>query len=175
MSRTIEKPATFVHWPTALAVAATGLVSIAFLIWVLRGSFVACVRGTTSEDLQKTIAALDGIADVGLKLSTTLTGLGAAVLIGLKKGLKLTPSIRVSLLVSSLLFAQSAFYAVWWRRGIAESWLNDCLDLVTEPILERPYEAHLVFFLLGLFSMGVLVVIASIGKAQSDSAAEEQT
>jgi hypothetical protein len=115
----------------------------------------------------KAIAALDGIVDLGIKLSTTLVGLGAALLIGWKSGLKLTIPVKLIVIIASLLLIQSTLYAVWWRFGIAELWLNDCLELVAEPRLDRRYQAHFYFFLSGLISLGVLVVVAVISKMES--------
>lgn len=141
-------------------VAAVIMGSLGLFIWTSLGSFGACVVGDLNENFQKTIAALDGIADLGLKLSTSLVGFGAALLIGIKTGVSLTTPVRTALLVSMLMFVQSALYAVWWRFGIATSWLNKCLNMVAEDFMQRRYEAHLIFFLLGLISLGALVIIA---------------
>src|SRR5262249_52868280 len=129
--------------------------------FVWNASFGACVRGNLAENYQKTISALDGTVDLGLKLSTTLVGFGAALLIGIKDSVRMTPTLRVLVLVSTLLFAQSALYGVWWRLGVAESWLNECLNLVTEPNLKQRYLAHFDFFLAGLISLGFVVIAAS--------------
>jgi hypothetical protein len=48
--------------------------SLIVFIWVITASFGACVTGNMNENLQKTIGALDGIVDLGLKLSTSLVG-----------------------------------------------------------------------------------------------------
>jgi hypothetical protein len=140
--------------------------SLMVFIWVLSGSFGACVAGSLSENLQKTIGALDGIIDLGLKLSTSLVGLAAALLIGLKGGLTLTAPVRTSLIISMLMFTQSAVYAVAWRFGIANSWLNTCLNLVTEPTMQRRYDAHLWFFIFGLISLGALVFVAAQSRGE---------
>ncbi len=141
-----------------------GLVIVSSLVvfwFVWNASFGACVRGSVGESYQKTISALDGTVDLGLKLSTTLVGFGAALLIGIKDSVRMTPTLRVLVLVSTLLFAQSALYGVWWRLGVAESWLNECLNIVTEPRLKERYLAHFYFFLAGLFSLGLVVIVAS--------------
>jgi hypothetical protein len=126
--------------------------------WIAAGSFSVCTPQESVDPYAKTIAALDGIVDLGLKLSTSLVGLGAALLIGWKAGLKLTFPIKVMILIATLLLIQSALYAVWWRLGVAELWLNECLELVTQPRLGRRYEAHFYFSLAGLISLGVLVI-----------------
>jgi hypothetical protein len=69
-----------------------------------------------------------------------------------------------------LMFTQSALYAVWWRIGIATSWLNACLNLVTEETMQRRYEAHLWFFILGLISLGALVFVAAQSRSEEPSA-----
>jgi hypothetical protein len=144
-------------WIVGIFIGLIGL-SVAAGFWVASGSFSVCTPQESQDIFAKTIAALDGIVDLGLKLSTTLVGLGAALLIGWKSGLKLTFPIRVIILVATLLLTQSALYAVWWRFGVAELWLNDCLELVAQPMLGRRFQAHFYFFLAGLLSLGVLVI-----------------
>ena len=134
----------------------------------LLGSFNVCTEGT-DEIYQKTIAALDAIVELSVKLSTTLIGLGAALLIGLKTGLRFTPVTKLITITAVLFFAQSALYAVLWRLGVAELWLNKCLELVSQDILTRPYQAHFGFFLAGLLALGALVVIAAFGVRESGS------
>jgi hypothetical protein len=149
----------FWEHPVATVLIALAL-SLLVLLWVWWGSFGACVTGSMDDNLQKTIAALDGIVDLGLKLSTSLVGFGAALLIGLKGGLTLTSSVRTSLLLSMLMFTWSALYAVVWRFGVANMWLNKCLNLVIEQTMQRRYEAHILFFVLGLISLFALVLVA---------------
>jgi hypothetical protein len=143
------------------------IVGVAAFWWVAHGSFRVCVEGAFADSDQKTIATLDGIIDLGLKLSTTLVGVGAAVLIGLKSGLKMTPFVQVLLLVATLLFVQSALYAVWWRLGIAQIWLNQCFGLITAEYLQRRLEAHFGFFFLGLGALGLLVIGATFTAPQA--------
>src|SRR5688572_8463645 len=132
-----------IFWPTIPA----AVLSITLLIWTALGSFV-CVSLTNDElkeviDLySKMFAALDTIVDVDIKLTTTLAGIGAAVLIGLKSGTTLPVEARVWILIATLLFTLSTFCALWWRLGIAEIWLNSCLDGVTAPRYQRRFEAH---------------------------------
>jgi hypothetical protein len=162
-------------WPTILVLIISLVLSLSALAWVSLATFGACVSGDLNESYQKTITALDGIADLGLKVSTSLVGIGAALLIGLKTGVSLTGPVRTSLLVSMLSFTQSALYAVWWRFGIANSWLNKCLNLVVEDFMQRRYEMHLIFFLAGLFFLGLLVLFAAFAPRKTSATAEEQT
>jgi hypothetical protein len=120
-----------------------------------------CVEGSTGDSLQKTIAALDAIADLGLKLSTALIGFGAALLIGLKSGgMSLTFPVRIAVFISMLMFTQSALYAIWWRIRIANSWFNECLNTVTEPSMQRIYESHMILFATGVLSLIALFLVA---------------
>jgi hypothetical protein len=144
-------------WIIGILVGLICLSALAYS-WVAAGSFSVCTPQESEDTYAKTIAALDGIVDLGMKLSTTLVGFGAALLIGWKSELELTFPIRVIILVSTLLLIQSALYAVWWRLGVAELWLNDCLELIAQPMLGRRYQAHFYFFLAGLLSLGVLVI-----------------
>jgi hypothetical protein len=92
--------------------------------------------GSETTRHQEAIKSLDAVADIGIKLSTTLVGLGAAILLGFKSGLTLTTPIRAFILLAIMCFLESALYAVLWRMRIAELWINDCLGLVVEPRLQ---------------------------------------
>jgi hypothetical protein len=153
-------------WIIGILVGLICLSGLAYF-WAAAGSFKVCTPQDSQDAYAKTIAALDGIVDLGLKLSTTLVGLGAALLIGWKSELKLTFAIRVIILVATLLLIQSALYAVWWRFGVAELWLNECLQLIDQPLLGRRYQAHFYFFFAGLLSLGVLVIGALFAEQAS--------
>jgi hypothetical protein len=150
--------------PTAAIslVAILLLGSIVVYAWVESGSgFRVCTPPDNPSELEKyvkTIAALDQVVDLGIKLSTTLAGVGAALLLGLKSSIRSTPIVRYCTLLSTILFVESALYAVWWRTGIAELWLNNCPALVTKPRLEFRFDAHFYLFVAGLISIGLLVV-----------------
>jgi hypothetical protein len=109
---------------------------------------------------EQAIKALDGVVDVGIKLSTALVGLGAPFLLGVKKSrLTFTTSTRIYILISMMCFVQSALYALWWRSEIANLWFNNCLS-----------------FLIGLLFLGVLIAnealksrINSVDKQQAEA------
>jgi hypothetical protein len=79
-----------------------GIITVGVFVWVVLGSFNVCTEGT-DEIYQKTIAALDAIVELSVKLSTALIGLGAALLIGLKTGLKFTPVTKLITITASVL------------------------------------------------------------------------
>ena len=124
-------------------------------------------QGTATTQYEQAIKSLDSVADVGIKLATTLVGVSAAILLGFKSGLTLTTSIRAFILLAAMCFLQSALYAILWRLRIAELWINDCLMLVAEPRLQYRYNAHFVFFLAGLFWLGILVASAALTTPKS--------
>jgi hypothetical protein len=108
-------------WIVSILIGLICLSVLAFL-WVAAGSFKVCTPQQDAESYAKTIAALDGIVDLGLKLSTTLVGLGAALLIGWKSELKLTFAIRVIVLVATLFPVGPVrrVVAVWHCRTLAQ-------------------------------------------------------
>jgi len=143
------------------AVFASGVV---FYLVQSGSSFKVCVptEGAATTQHEQAIKSLDAVADVGIKLSTTLVGFGAAILLGFKSGLTLTTSIRAFILLATICFLESALYAVLWRMRIAELWINDCLGLVTESRLQYRFDAHFAFFLAGLGCLALLVVAATL-------------
>ena len=134
--------------------------------WALKGTFGACVKGSTSEYLQRTIATLNDTIDLGIKLSVTLVGVGAAALIGFRTGIRLTNGMKMLLLLCVLLFGQSAMAGVAWR--LPNSWLNQCLNLITEDIMQRLFEICFAFFLAGLGVTLVMVCFATWSSARAN-------
>lgn len=147
-----------------VAMAALIAIGSAFVwLWVYRGDFGACVVGKVDEPLEKMVAMLDSTIDLGIKLSVALVGVASAVLLGLKSGLVLRPWSKILLLVAATLFAQSAGAGVYWKLEVANSWLNRCLNLIYEPLVQRAFEASLLFFALGLGCAVVLLIVAAFG------------
>jgi len=147
-------------WSSALIVLIVGLSAICFII-VLGGTFDTCSPGKFTNDQHKTLAFLDSIVDLGLKLATALVGFGAAVLIGIKPDLKLTLLQRVLIAGATLWFAESALYGIWWRFGLAEVYFNRCFGLVSTTYIHSRFQAHLGTFILGVLWIGILVISAT--------------
>jgi hypothetical protein len=133
---------------------------------VSSASFKVCVpiEASDFDRFEKTISSLDSVVDLSIKLCTTLIGLGAALLIGLKSGVHLTLRIRLFILVAAIFFIQSVFYAVLWRMGVAELWLNECLRLIAAPRLTSRYDAHLYTLLAGLVFLGLIIPAAMFSR-----------
>jgi hypothetical protein len=144
-------------------------------IWALQGTFGGCVKGTTSEALQKTITTLNDTIDLGIKLSITLVGAGTALLVGLKAGVRLTAWVKTLLLIGILFFGQSAIAGVFWRLRLANSWLNECLNLVTEDIMQRLFMASFAFFLAGLGAALIMVCFATWSSTAPEESGSEKT
>lgn len=147
---------------TGLTLAFSVLCGVLLYSWVADGSFRVCVPEKLTDEVTKTIEGLDKVIDVGLTLSTSLVGLGAALLIGLKSGMRMSLPNQIIVLIAMLFFLQSALYAIWWRLGVVEIRLNQCFQLINQDILERKFAAHFAFFVLGLISLGALVMSAVI-------------
>jgi len=143
-------------WPIALLIL-IGVVSLLFPLLVAKPYGACAVEDATDLQL-KTVSTLNDIVDLGLKISTTLVGFGAAAVIGLKGEVKLGRFMRVMVVISVMLFAQSALYGVWWRFGVAQMYLIECLSMITAPALQWRFQGHVYFFMLGIGAVGVLVL-----------------
>jgi hypothetical protein len=117
-----------------------------------------CAQNPFTDAQKSTIASLDAIVDLGLKLSTALVGFGAAALLGVKFALRASPMMRLSIALGTMLFAQSAFYAFWWRYGVAQAHLDQCFRQVLSPQLQYRFNAHFYFFAAGLVALGIVVI-----------------
>lgn len=155
-----------------LSIFVLGSIAAFAFVW-LSAHFSVCTPTASAEysRFEKTIAALDSVINLAITLSTTLVGVGAAVLIGFKSGVRLTPLVRLSILIGTLAFAQAALYAVWWRVGVGELWLNECLALISEPRLTTRYVAQFYFFMFGLLCLLPVVLSAALSKSGSASIA----
>jgi hypothetical protein len=150
----------------SLGLLALALIVVGALWYVLTIRFNVCTP-TTKADFDKfkqTTASLDAIADMGIKLSTACVGFGVALLIGLKAGIELNRFSRFFLLVGTIFFIQSALYAVLWRMGVAELWLNDCMELIAHPMLTSRFNAQFYFFISGLASTALIVLGSAFKK-----------
>ena len=138
--------------------------SLYVLHWVGSGSFNVCPKQSFTDDQNETVKNLDKIIDLGLKLSTALVGFGAAALIGIRSEFKLGLLMRVCVAIATILFAQSVLYGVWWRFGVAESYLNSCFILASDKLQWR-FAAHVYFFMSGITAIGILVLVSLFRKA----------
>jgi hypothetical protein len=114
------------------------------------------------------VAALDKIIDLGLTFSTTLAGLGAALIMGWKTGVKLTYPSRLIILSATLFFVQSALYAITWRFWISDLLRTQCYEWLQDDHLKRLFSMHMGFFFLGLASIGVLVISSFFAEQPKD-------
>lgn len=152
----------------ALTVVLLALALLSFLVfWDIHSlQQVTCVIGDAKADgIDKAVSALDAVADLSIKLSTALIGLGAAVLIGYKPEVKLSTLSKYLLLISALFFLQSTLYAVWWRMGVAELWLNDCISRISSERFQLRYTAHFIFFALGLTALAGILIASIFARA----------
>jgi hypothetical protein len=127
-----------------------------------------CGQNEFTAAQKMTVASLDAMIDLGLKLSTALVGFGAAALLGIKVSLDLPPMMRLSIALGTMLFVQSAFYAFWWRYGLAQVHLDQCFELLLTPKLQYRFNAHFFFFAMGLIAIGVVVVRAAFKKESKE-------
>lgn len=151
-----------------IALAVVFAICVVIYLHVANGSFSVCAVGAFTDEQKHTITSLDSIVDLSLKLSTTLVGFGAAALIGLKSGIRLSPLMRLSVVIATILFAQSALYAIWWRVGVADVYFNKCFTIIAAPRLQLRFEWHIYFFMLGLAAIAILVVEALFRKPQQE-------
>ena len=153
-----NRPTAVPETPTRLLVAVAVVCVLSFIATIVVASrTAACAQAPFTPEQNATIASLDKIIDLGIKLSTTLVGFGVAALIGLRAEITLTPFTRLSIGIGTLLFAQSAFYAVWWRFGVAEAYLNECF-IIASTKLQWRFAAHIYLFMFGLLSIVILVL-----------------
>lgn len=116
-----------------------------------------CDIGTVRDQFQKTVEFLDSIIQLGITLATGLTGLGAALLLGLRGDLRPTPWIIAVLAGSMICLAQTIFYGIWWKAGIANLWFNSCWERIDADFLQYRYSASFYFFMAGIVLIALLV------------------
>ncbi len=153
------------NWQTGDRWRAAAFIGVAFAsvclwTWILTGQFV-CEIGSTTEPLQKTVEALDATASYAISWSVTIIGASAAVLLGLKSGMRLTPWSKSLMLICAFLFGQAAATGLYWKLGVANSWFNRCLNLIYEPSMARAFDAMLYLMVAGVLCALALVCVAA--------------
>lgn len=145
----------------AIAFVALASASAFLLFWIWNGKVEACEVGKTGEYLQKTFETLDATVNYVITWSVTIIGASAAILLGLKSGMRLTAWSKALLLIVSALFLQAAGAGVYWKLQLANSWLNRCLNLIYQPQVTRAFDGMLYFLTAGLILSFVLVCVAA--------------
>jgi len=142
------------------------LASGAYWIWGQSAEAVVCVVGEDEVRYEKTAEFLSGIVDLTLALSTSLVSLGAALLIGLHSGVRLTVTTSAVLLAALAALAQSAGYGVLWKLQLANLWFNECYNLIASPDVQWLYQSHFVFLIGGIAAIAILVAVLSLNNVR---------
>ncbi|MFN3628188.1 MAG: hypothetical protein ACK4S3_09975 [Parvibaculum sp.] len=148
---------------------AIAVASIIYWFWGLWAEPLVCVVGEDEELFGKTAEFLSGILDLTLALSTSLVSLGAALLIGLHTGIRLTVWTAATLLAALIALAQSAGYGVLWKLQLANLWFNECYNLIASPDVQWLYQSHFVFLIGGIVAIAVLVAVLSLNNVKRPS------
>lgn len=152
-----------VNWSNA-SFAIFGLVGVATIAMIAVALLYVeggCSENPLDETKKAAIAELVAVWDVGVKLSTGLAALGGALLLGLKTGPALTGPGRVLLAAAVLSFFNSAAYAIFWRYGLSELYLNGCPRHFMNLGLQIRFLAHYYFLMGGLVIIGLLTFSAA--------------
>jgi hypothetical protein len=148
------------------AVLALGVVAIA---WCWTQRFGGCEISDLSEGVRLGLSLTADSVKLLLTLSTTLSALGGAVMLGLKETPKLSEVDRVLMLASMCCFVFSAYFALLWQSWLAEVYYTSCPSLITQPVMKFPFIAHTYSFLLGLILIGVAILSATFGSSSRTS------
>jgi hypothetical protein len=112
------------------------------------------------------IDQIEKMVDLGLKLSTALAALSAALVLGLKKAFRLTPAARICLAASSCCFSVSTYFGFSLKRELAELFVIGCAKLYAlDPVQDRLL-AHYYFFVGGVSLFAGLVVMEAFAPAR---------
>jgi hypothetical protein len=150
-----------------LAPGAVLVVCLGLAVWAWTGDQGVCIKGQTSDFLQKSAAALNDILELGLKLSVGLVAGAAAILVGLRT-IALDQNSRPALLAAVVAFTATCFLSVWWRISLSNAWLNECLGLITSPRMQKIFDAAFLSFILGLIaSFGLILIVSFAGKRRA--------
>mgnify|MGYP001411116738 CR=1 FL=1 len=140
--------------------------SVAYWFWGRWAEPLVCVVAEDEQRFGKTAEFLSGILDLTLALSTSLVSLGAALLIGLHSGIRLTEWTAAILLAALVALAQSAGYGVLWKLQLANLWFNECYNLIASPDVQWLYQSHFVFLIGGIVAIAVLVAALSLNNVK---------
>ena len=144
-----------------VAIAAVAILGAGALAWVWSYSFEPCAIEPVSEDLKLALGHYSQTIQQLLNLSTAVAALGAAVLLGLQTGVRLSHGRSVLVLSSTICFVLCAYFTLLWQSRLGQSLLQGCPQLVTEKFMVVPFNAAAYSFVAGLALIGLVVGLSA--------------
>jgi len=143
----------------ACLLGSTVIIGIVVLIWAWPGEFPGCATNAMKNAQKEAVDQLGDIVKWGLGISVSVCGLYGSLLLRLRSspGFTLTGNLFAAAIV--VCFAWSAYFALIWRQLLVEILSQDCITLIFDPWLKRPFSAFTDFFVAGLALMALMAAL----------------
>jgi|SRR5580658_1167579 hypothetical protein len=148
-----------------LGVAVLGGVLV--LIWAWPGEFPGCATGDLKDAQKLAVDELSDIVKWGLGIAVSICGLYGSMLLRIKSspGFTLVGNLLAAAIV--ICFAWSTYFALIWRQLLVEALYENCVTLISNPWLERPFDAFTDFFVAGLGLIALMAVLLMFASRSS--------
>jgi hypothetical protein len=147
------------EWTAALVLSTAVIGGIVVLAWAWPGEFPGCAVNNLKEAQRIAVDQLSDIVKWGLGISVSVCGLYGSLLLRIKSspGFTLAGNFLAAAIV--ICFAWSAYFALIWRQLLVEALYQDCITLISNPWLARPFNAFTDFFVAGLGLIALMAVL----------------
>ena len=134
------------------------VIGIIALCWSWSVPFPACPIEQWTDAQKLFVQELTDVAKWSLGLSTGLIGLFASLALGLKEGPKFSSTAWMLLFPVMCCLALSSYFALMWRTGVAEAYLNSCPQLMMSGRVKVRFDLMTYFYLGGLALMAATLL-----------------
>lgn len=150
-----------------LAFAAVLVVGFVAIAWCWSQTVDGCAVDAFSEGFKLALSQYAETVRQLLTLSTALAAFGAALLLGLREGPRLTDARRILILASTSCFVFSTYFGLLWQSSLAWLLHLECPSLITHPIMKFPFTADTYFFVIGLALIALVVLSAAFDRSSA--------
>lgn len=149
----VERIAWVLLWTTVV-------LGLGAIVAVVRQEFGACPDETNvTEQFKEMFLALTDIVKWGIGIASGAVGLFGLQLLQVKEGPKYSKAGQLLLVSIVLAMCCSIYFGLRWCSLVAQAWFLKCPHLVSDPLLQRPFDLHTYFFMGGISLLAVVVVL----------------
>jgi hypothetical protein len=129
------------------------------------GEFPGCAATELKAGPKAAVDQLSDIAKWGLGIAVSLCGLYGSLLLRIKAAPGFTMAGNLLAAAIVVCFGFSAYFALIWRQLLVEVLYQDCVTLISNPWLTRPFNAFTDFFVAGIALIAVMAVLVMFSSA----------
>ena len=143
-----------------ILLGSTLALGLATIIFVGRQEFIACPdEEAVGDQVKEVFLALVDVVKWGIGIASGVVSLFGLQLLRVKEGPQYSRAGQLLLVSIVIAMCLSIYFGLWWRILVAQSWFLKCPILVTDPLLQRPFDFHTYFFMGGFALLALMVTL----------------